>query len=66
MVEVSKSFVRIILRRPQTYEFRAKHKEAPIPGVVVLDGDGGVKGKYDLKGEDAAQQIAGMLEKYGK
>jgi len=66
VVKGSEKFVRIIIRRPHAYSFKAKYKEAPIPGVVVLDGDGGLKAKHDLKGEDAAQQLAEMLKKYGK
>ena len=53
----------IIIRRPHAYEFKAQQKEAPIPGFVVLDADGKLVAKHDLKGDDAAATLVEMMDK---
>jgi len=37
-------FVRILIRRPQAYSFKRGHPDAPIPGLIVLDATGEVRG----------------------
>jgi hypothetical protein len=61
-VSGSGSFVRIIIRRPQAYEFKAAHDEAPIPGLVFLDGDGKVRGTHELDGDDAAATLVELMK----
>lgn len=54
MVKVSQKFVRLIVRRPQAYQFKAKDEKAPIPGIVFLNADGKLVGAIPL---EAAKQF---------
>ena len=63
VVEESGDFVRIIIRRPQAYAFRRMHREAPIPGFGVMDGEGKWKGAFSFGGDDAAARLAKQLKK---
>jgi hypothetical protein len=58
--KASEKFVRIIIRRPQAYEFKNKDKSVPIPGIVFLDGQGKVVGT--LVPESAKQLVEKMDE----
>jgi hypothetical protein len=62
VVEGSKSFVRIILRRPQTYEFRDRFKKAPIPGLVFMDAEKTVKETLSLEGKITVDQVAEAMK----
>lgn len=62
MVSGAEPFVRIIIRRPQAYEFKAAHDEAPIPGIIFLDGDGKVRGTHELKGDAAAATLVELMK----
>ncbi|GEM_PF-2024288 len=59
----SVEYVRIIVRRPHAYTFQAKHKGTPIPGFVIVDSEGAVRGAHDLRGESAARDLAELLNK---
>lgn len=66
MVEGSKPFVRIILRRPQTYEFRDRFKKAPIPGLVFMDAGGSVKETVPFEGKDTLNQVREAMKRSSK
>jgi len=63
VISGSEAFVRIIIRRPHAYQVKAKYKEAPIPGVLVLDAEGALQGKHDLKGDKAAAEVVDLLKR---
>ncbi len=54
MVEAARGAVTVIVRRPHAYRFATDHEGAKIPGIVVLDADGGVLGALALPADDAA------------
>lgn len=62
MVEASKPFVRIILRRPQTYEFRDRFKKAPIPGLVYMDAEKAVKETVSFEGKMTVDQVVQTMK----
>jgi len=51
-------FVRIIIRRPHAYEFRARYAGVPIPGVAILDDGGTLKGSAALT---SAEELSKLL-----
>jgi hypothetical protein len=55
--------VRIIVRRPHAYKFREQHKDAPIPGLVVLDGDGKFVGGVAMPSKSAVADVVKLLAK---
>jgi hypothetical protein len=61
VIEASRGYVRLIIRRPHAYQFRAVYKRAPIPGIAILDAEGGFVDGHDLKGEEAAAALAEFL-----
>jgi hypothetical protein len=61
VVEASKAYVRIILRRPHAYEFKTKYEQAPIPGVIVLDAEGAWVGGFDFKGTKPVEDLLNLL-----
>lgn len=62
VVKASQEFVRVIVRRPHAYSFRAE-RGGEIPGVAFLDGEGNLVGSVGLL-EDGAKDalIAAMSE----
>ena len=66
MVEASRAFVRIILRRPQTYEFRDRFKTVPIPGLVFLDPGGSVKEAVSVDGKLTVDEILEAMKRCSK
>lgn len=62
VVEASKAYVRIIIRRPHAYEFRKKYGLTPIPGVAILDVEGAWVEGYDFKGKDPAADLVTLLQ----
>lgn len=63
VVEASKAFVTLIVRRPHAYAFARERGGLPIPGLAVLDADGKLKAKWPPGGADAAAHLKEMLEK---
>ncbi|MFY9341691.1 MAG: hypothetical protein WAT39_04335 [Planctomycetota bacterium] len=55
--------MRVIVRRPHAYKFKEQHKEAPIPGLVVLGGDGKFVGGVDLPSKNAVADVVKLLAK---
>jgi hypothetical protein len=55
--------VRIIVRRPHAYKFKAEHKKAPIPGLAVLDAEGRFVGGVPLPSKNAAEKVAKLLSR---
>lgn len=53
----------MIVRRPHAYKFKRLHKDAPIPGLVVLDADGKYLGSVGLPRKDAVTEIVKLLTK---
>ena len=64
-MKASEKFVRLIVRRPHAYEFLLKFKsrEVPIPGVIVLDGDGKLLGASSL---ESARELTDKLNELAK
>ena len=65
VTSASAKFVRVIVRRPHAYEFLRKFKgrEIPIPGFMVLDGDGNLVGTSPL---ESAGRLAWKLNDLAK
>ncbi len=63
MVEASRAFVRLILRRPQAYAFRDRFKSVPIPGLVFMDAGGTVKETVPFGGNDTLNQILEAMKR---
>jgi hypothetical protein len=65
VVKASEKFIRVIVRRPHAYEFRQKFRgrEVPIPGIVMLDGNGKLLRPVPL---DSAKEVADKLNGLGK
>jgi len=63
VVEASKDFVKIIIRRPHAYSFRQQHPRAPIPGIAFLDADGKLKGTFVVPEKDAATKLVEVMSK---
>jgi len=61
VIEAAKNSVRVIVRRPHAYKFKEQHKDAPIPGLIVLDGDGRFVGGAPLPSKDAVDKIVRLL-----
>lgn len=55
--------MRVIIRRPHAYRFRERYKDTPIPGFVVLDGDGKFLGCVALPSKDAVEGVVKLLAK---
>jgi len=55
--------VTVIVRRPHAYKFQQEYRQAPIPGLVVLDADGKYVGGVALPSEAA---VANLVELLGK
>ena len=51
--------MRVIVRRPHAYAYRHAHKGAPIPGLVVEDASGKVRGTLALPA--TSQRIVAFL-----
>ena len=49
VIEFSKKYVRLIIRRPHAYWFRKQYSETPIPGFVFLDSEGKVIDTFPLQ-----------------
>lgn len=63
MVEAAKPFVRIILRRPQAYEFRERFKGVPIPGLVFMDAEGRVKETVSFDEKEALGRVLEAMKR---
>ncbi len=65
MVKASEKFVRGIVRRPHAYEFltKFKGKDVPIPGILILGGDGRLLGASSL---ESAKELAQKLHDLAK
>jgi hypothetical protein len=59
--KTSEKFVRLIVRRPHTYEFKNKDRNVPIPGIVFLDAQGKLLGITRL--ETARELVQQMNER---
>lgn len=55
--------MRLIVRRPQAYQFLAKDRTVPIPGVVFLNADGKLVGSDPL---ETAKQFLGKMSELAK
>jgi len=63
VLKASEKFVRIIVRRPQAYEFREKRfrgKNVPIPGIIFLNREGKLIGT--ILPDTAKELVAKMME----
>lgn len=58
--------MRIILRRPQAYEFRDRFKEVPIPGLVFMDAGGRVRETVAFDGKVTLNQVLEALKRSSK
>ncbi len=56
------NFVRIIIRRPQAYSFRSKHRGVPIPGITFLDPDDKVLSTFSFPSKDAAESLVAKMK----
>lgn len=63
VIAAAKNAVKVIIRRPHAYKFKQQHMKAPIPGFVVLDGDGKYLGGVRLPSDDAVEQITRLLKR---
>lgn len=48
VVQASRAFVRVIIRRPHAYWFKQQHSKAPIPGLVFMSAEGKVVDTFPL------------------
>ncbi len=48
VVQASKAFVRVIIRRPHAYWFKQQHSSVPIPGLVFMSAEGKVVDTFPL------------------
>ena len=48
VIESSKKYVRLILRRPHAYWFKQKYPQAPIPGFLFFSPEGEVSDAFPL------------------
>ena len=55
--------MRLIIRRPHAYKFRAKHRQASIPGVVILNRKGEYLGGVDLRSKTAVSELLDLLDR---
>lgn len=62
VVDLSKKFVTLILRRPHAYKFAADHKGASIPGIAILDAEGKLAGNFAFGKESDTKDLAEALE----
>lgn len=53
----------VIIRRPHAYKFKQQHAESPIPGLVVLDGEGKFLGGVALPSKNAVEEVVKLLAK---
>ena len=65
VVAAARSFVKVIIRRPQAYAFRQRYPSAPIPGIAFLNADGELKGRFVIPEKDAAMMLVAAM-KQGK
>ena len=49
VIKATKNVLRVIVRRPHAYKFKANHRQAPIPGFAVLDSNGKYLGGVRLR-----------------
>ena len=61
VIKESQSFVRIIIRRPQAYKFRSKHRGVPIPGITFLNPDDKVLSTFVFASKDAAKRLVAKM-----
>jgi len=61
LIAAAKDAVCVLVRRPHAYKFRAEHPGTPIPGLVVLDAEGKVKGAVALSATDAVEKMVELL-----
>jgi hypothetical protein len=64
VVEASKAFVRIIVRRPHAYQMWKDYPRVPIPGLLFLGSDGALKGSQRLTDLDDLGAVLEAMEKY--
>ncbi len=57
-----KRAVTVIIRRPHAYKFKSEYRNAPIPGIAVLDADGKFVGGVRLPSKDAVDAIIKLLK----
>lgn len=62
VIEASSNAVRVIVRRPHAYKFKREHKQAPIPGLAVLDGEGKFVGGVALPSKNAVEKVLELLK----
>lgn len=63
LIEVAKTAVKVIVRRPHAYKFKQQHEDAPIPGLVVLDAEGKFLGAVALPSDKAVDRVLELLRK---
>ena len=61
IIEASENAVKVIVRRPHAYKFKQQYRAAPIPGLVVLDGDGKFVGGVKLPSKNAVDAVVKLL-----
>ena len=54
--------MRIIIRRPHAYKFRAEYGKASIPGLVVLSPKGKMLGGVALPSRGVVDKMVGLLK----
>lgn len=70
VVKNADRFVRLIIRRPQAYEFSQRFgesdKQITMPGIAFLDWQGRLLGTAELEGEGAAKKLVEKMKEIGR
>lgn len=68
VVKASNQFIRVIVRRPQVYEFRERFADEnlPMPGIAFLDWQGRLLGTAELEGEGVAKKLVEKMKEMAK
>ena len=61
VAQAAEPYLRVLLRRPHAYRFRATIEGAPIPGFTILDGEGKKVGAVPLTDKTTAEEVAKAL-----
>lgn len=62
LVKAAQDTVRILIRRPHAYRFRRDHPGAPIPGLVLMDGNGRVLDSTRLPVRGGVKALVKLLQ----
>lgn len=63
LIAAARDAVRVIVRRPHAYKFRAEYERAIIPGLTVLDAEGRFVGATGLPSPGAAAKVIELLHR---